>query len=161
MGISYLTQRGGDKYKPFKRSIEHRISGHVSSFMLDGLTKIKDYAFSGCASLTSIDLPNSVTNIGDAAFKNCSSLSNITIPSSVNSIGMVNGSPGYDGAFSGCSLLEIIKIEAINPPSLGYNQFLYGPSQRSILVPAESVDSYKTAPNWSNWANLIQAIPEN
>nr|WP_262482068.1 leucine-rich repeat domain-containing protein [Capnocytophaga canimorsus] len=35
-------------------------------------------AFSGCRSLTSITLPNSVTSIGDYAFWQCSSLTSLT-----------------------------------------------------------------------------------
>ncbi len=39
-----------------------------------GLSKIDDSAFSGCTSLTSVTIPNSVTSIGDNAFENCTSL---------------------------------------------------------------------------------------
>ena len=43
---------------------------------------IAEYAFSGCSSLTSINLPSSVEMIGKEAFKNCKSLVSIDIPSS-------------------------------------------------------------------------------
>ena len=35
------------------------------------VTTIGYYAFSGCAGLTSITLPNSITTIGDRAFPDC------------------------------------------------------------------------------------------
>lgn len=57
-------------------------------------------AFSGCAELTSVTIPESVTSIGGRAFFDCSSLTNIAIPGSVTSI-------GYD-AFRGCSGLTSI-----------------------------------------------------
>ena len=50
------------------------------------MTRIGDYAFSGCSGLTSITIPNSVTVIGWEAFCGCSSLTSITIPNSVISI---------------------------------------------------------------------------
>ena len=60
------------------------------------------YAFTGCTSLTSITIPDSVTSIGGAAFSDCTSLASITIPDSVTSIG--------DLAFYGCTSLTSITI---------------------------------------------------
>ena len=67
-----------------------------------GITKIENYAFCNCTSLTSVTIPDSVTSIGDCAFSNCSKLISITIPNSVTSIG------GY--AFSNCTSLEKVNI---------------------------------------------------
>ncbi|MBO5870609.1 MAG: leucine-rich repeat protein, partial [Clostridia bacterium] len=41
------------------------------------VTKIGDYAFRGCYSLTSITIPDSITSIGDWAFEDCSGLTDI------------------------------------------------------------------------------------
>ena len=51
------------------------------------LEKVEDSAFSGCSSLTSVTIGNSVTTIGWVAFLGCSSLTSVTIPDSVTNIG--------------------------------------------------------------------------
>ncbi len=63
---------------------------------------IPDSAFSGCSSLTSVEIPGKVTSIGGGAFSGCSSLTSLKIPDGVTSIG--------GGAFSGCSSLTSLKI---------------------------------------------------
>ena len=70
----------------------------------DIVTRIGWYAFSGCKSLTSIEIPTSVTSIGEGAFTGCTSLTSIEIPSSVTSIG--------DWAFGSCRSLTSIEIPA-------------------------------------------------
>ena len=53
------------------------------------VTEIRDSAFSGCASLASIEFPDSIITIGKYAFSGCSSLSSIVIPNNVMEIGIM------------------------------------------------------------------------
>ncbi len=64
------------------------------------VTRIGNYAFAECSSLTSITIPNSVTCIENYAFERCSSLTSIEIPNSVTTIGKE--------AFSSCSGLTSV-----------------------------------------------------
>ena len=90
----------------------------------DGIEMIDNSMFSGCTSLTSINIPNSVHQILSGAFYN-SGLTNITIPNSVtsisssafqNCISMTSATIGNgvtnigDKAFYGCSGLTSITI---------------------------------------------------
>ena len=52
------------------------------------LVNIGDYAFYGCNSLTSIEIPNSVTSIGEAAFSYCGNLKNINVGDNITNIGL-------------------------------------------------------------------------
>lgn len=55
----------------------------------EGVTKIGDYAFYGCAGFSgSLTIPNSVTSIGSHAFMGCNGFTeNLIVPDSVTSIG--------------------------------------------------------------------------
>ena len=70
------------------------------------VTEIGYSAFSGCKSLASIQIPNSVTTIEDNAFNNCIKLTSIEIPNSVTNIG--------NYVFSGCECLTSIIVQVGN-----------------------------------------------
>ena len=111
------------------------------------VTTIGEDAFYWCDSLTSVTIPDSVTTIGDRAFSECYSLTSVTIPDSVTSI--------RDEAFSYCSSLTSVYCKAVTPPAGGYYMFDDNASGRKIYVPTESVEAYKSAKYWSNYADDI------
>lgn len=115
----------------------------------NSVTSIGSGVFMGCSGLTSVTIPNSVTSIDNNAFQNCSSLSSITIGSGVTSIGV--------GTFSGCTSLTSITVNAITPPEMGYSVF-NATNDCPIYVPSQSVDAYRTASGWSEYANRIYPI---
>ena len=52
----------------------------------EGVKEIGNYAFNGCTNLTSVTIPNSVTTIGSNAFDGCTALTNITLPDGITAI---------------------------------------------------------------------------
>ena len=125
-------------------------SGLTSYTIPDNVTSIGNYAFDACSSLTSVIIPDSVISIGYCAFYKCSSLTSVTIPDSVTSIG--------NYAFFSCSSLTSVSCKPATPPTLGNTSvFDDNATGRKFYVPAASVDAYKTAENWSEYADAIVA----
>ena len=78
-------------------------------------------------------------------------LTSINIPEGVTSIG--------NNAFAYCTSLTNVTCLATTPPSLGTDVFKNSSALTEIQVPAESVDAYQAASEWSNYADKIVAIP--
>ena len=117
----------------------------------NGTRWIAPDAFSSCSSLTGITIPDSVTAIGNIAFEYCSSLTSVTIPSGVTEVGRA--------AFENCSSLTSVTCNPVTPPTLrGYGGSFDDTNNCPIYVPAASVNAYKNATNWSEYADRIQAI---
>ena len=125
----------------------------------DSVTTIGDAAFEYCGSLTSVTIPDSVTEIGNYAFFGCSSLTSVTIPDSVTTIGYAT--------FAYCENLNTVYCKTINPPTIvDNNGYWFGFAKEdesgnicnigcTIYVPTESVEAYKSAQGWSEYASDI------
>ena len=118
----------------------------------DRVTIVGGFAFYNCSSLTSVTIPDSVTKIGKNAFEDCSRLTSVTIGDSVTTIG--------NEAFYNCESLTSVYCKATTPPAaLFYNGFWDAfddnASDRKIYVPMESVNKYKSAKGWNDYADYI------
>ena len=97
------------------------------------------------------DVVYAVAGIDDYAFKACKNLNSVLISQTVNRIG--------SGAFAECSGLDSVICYAVTPPALGSNAFDGCTNLLYIYVPVESLNVYKSADNWSQYENLLAAIP--
>ena len=113
----------------------------------DSVTTIGEWAFSSCESLTSVTIGDSVTTIGYGAFSHCSSLTSVTIGDSVTTIG--------EWAFQGCWSLTSVYCKATTPPAGESIMFHDCSYDLKIYVPVESVEAYKSALYWSDYADAI------
>ena len=118
----------------------------------NSVTRIGNYAFLSCTGLRNIMIPDSVTSIGNNAFNNCNGLTSVTIGNSVTSIGA--------GAFFNCR--ELIEIDflthTIIPTLASTNTFDNTSSSLVIKVPSALLDEWKTATNWSTYADKIVGV---
>jgi len=109
----------------------------------DSVNSIGSSAFSGCTSLTFLTIPDSVYSIGNRAFSGCTSLTSVTIPDSVTWI--------EDAAFSGCTSLTSLTIsDSVN--GIGQQAFSGCTSLASVTIP-DSVISIGVAA-FSNCTSL-------
>ena len=125
----------------------------LTTIDLPKCTSIGNNAFEGCTGLTTVNLPE-CTSIGEYAFEYCYSLITIDLPK-CTSIG------GH--AFSSCTNLTTVIFGADRVVTLmSSNAFNNSAITRTgyIYVPDDLVDSYKTATNWSTYANQIKPISE-
>ena len=116
---------------------------------------IGNNAFRFCTSLTTVSFP-SCTSIGEYAFYSCSRLTIVSFPS-CTSIG--------NHAFNGCSRLTGIYLGTSSicqlATSYAFSNTGIWSTKGSIFVPASLVNSYKTATNWTFFANRIFSIKDD
>jgi hypothetical protein len=79
------------------------------------VTMIDNSAFEGCATLSTVVIPEGVIDIGRSAFRNCEGLTHVTLSSSVSNV--------YAYAFSGCTNLKSIGFSASPIETVGKDAF--------------------------------------
>ncbi len=137
---------------------------NLETLRLGSVSTIEDYAFYGCFSLKSVNIPDTATSIGfgtfarctaltevtfgnsvntidQEAFRNCTSLKSLNIPKSVTNIGML--------AFYGCTSLTSIDVEDNNPNYWSDKVALYtkGDAIELVQYPAANPSTTYTVPD--------------
>ena len=140
-------------------------------------TNVGSYAFQDCTALSNVNLPECVF-VSMYAFADCEKLQNVNIPkcTRINSntfesckflkkieLNLVE-TISYE-AFWNCNLLECVKIlNTKTVCALANKNALSGTKIESgngyIYVPDNLIEQYKTATNWSVYANQIKPLSE-
>ena len=108
---------------------------------------ICDSAFSDCSTLMSIELNEGLETLDTFAFMGIDNIESITIPSTVTKVG--------NYLFKGCFALERVEFLAVEPADVPDNFELGGECIEAVIVPQDSVESYRTAKGWANIADKI------
>ena len=151
-GIDFKTSGSDISSNPLSTANRLYMNGtQITNLVIPSdVTEIKPYVFYSVSGFTSVVIPDSVTTIGSDAFRSCSGLNTVEIGTGITSIDT--------RAFYYCSRLTSITVKAETPPTIGSVVF-NDTNNCPIYVPADSVDTYKTA--WPQYASRIQAIPND
>lgn len=170
----------GDIYKSgLKKALEHStVSVEITAEEWYGVTSIRSYAFYNCSAyITKIDFPNTLETIGLSAFQGSSKLKEIALGTGLKTVGtqgfqdctaletVIIKSKRTDlllnnDAFCRCTKLKRVVLHSETPPTIQSNTFRSVPTTCIYEVPADSVEAYKAATNWSTLADQIVASEE-
>ena len=134
--------------------LDARVNGSIQYYRSETLQKMSNSAFAGCGALKTVILPN-VASISGFSFQNCFSLS--VLDTGAGKIETM--------AFSLCMSLKTVilrsdKVATLEDTNAFSNNTPIHSGTGYIYVPKALVDSYKSATNWSNYANQIRAIED-
>lgn len=156
-GDGELSYKEASKVTSLPKNLFGNYCGAIKSFdelqHFTSVTSIEEDVFYNCSSLESVTIGSGVTFIGKRAFSFCSSLTSIIIPDTVTEIGQ--------SAFYGCSSLAEVYCKPTTPPTGSSYMFNENAPGREIYVPAGSVNAYKSAEYWSEYADSIVAIGDS
>lgn len=117
----------------------------ITSFIAPSITTASSQSFGLCKSLASVDIKN-LTVIANQMFNGCTSLTFVELGENVTSL--------LYRAFNNCKGIETIVCRAVTPPT--FDQAFYGMNSTFVIyVPDESVNAYKEASGWTEFASRI------
>ena len=122
----------------------------------ESVINLGDFAFQGCGQLKTITVNAKIKILPEAIFRHCYSCEKLLLPNTLEQIRTeaLSFNDGYSDRDS-----VFIYCPAVNPPVLYVNNKI--PASAKIYVPKESVELYKTAKQWSEFASLILPIPDS
>lgn len=142
--VAWCNVKGGSNVPYNKLYLNNEL---VTDLVIPDGVEIMYVSFEGYNLLQSVTIPDSVTEFYDYhVFAECKNLKRVVIGAGMTDLS------GW--TFSDCTNLEEVYCKAVTPPS--GSSFFYGcDSGYKIYVPRASLNSYKAATGWSNYADRI------
>ena len=129
----------------------HHITGFYGKFSADNnRALIKDNVLISVAlsGLTSYTVPEGVIKIREYLFSHSNGFKSVTLPTTLEVISKK--------AFEYCKDLSTLYCKTVTPPVLDSTPFEGNKNFPTIYVPSNSVNAYKSAEGWSNYASYIE-----
>ena len=145
------TGGGGGSDELVNSLIDRTISG---AYVNNTVTSIGRYGLSNCVKLTSVVLPAvQVTNAN--AMLGCSALTQADF----SNLQHIQHSTFYGDKKFATLIIRTQAVAKLDATS-AFKDTLIASGKGYVYVPSALVDSYKTATNWSTYANQIRAIED-
>lgn len=150
-GISpndYVLSTDGKTLKRWLRIKASTINMEADPY-LSKVTTINSGAFSACADLHTLILPQGLTTIHKYAFDGCNALKQITFPSSVTFLGEY---------LFGEACPEVITLQGNEPPELAGELTHNDHPLQAIYVNMGYIGTYRNTEGWQKYAKSINKI---
>lgn len=121
----------------------------ATNFNLPAVKQIGDDAFNHCMFVTEFNLP-AIEQLGSYVFDGCESLKTVILGKNVQKIATLGNNVN----------LDVFVCHSITPPQMLDSNAIIKTQSLKIYVPADSVDTYKTATNWSDYTDYIEEMPD-
>lgn len=121
----------------------------ITSIEIPPLVSDLPYRCFGGTTITSITIPDNIKTISDCVFFDCKQLVSVEIrgATALTRIG--------SNTFYNCTALETVTLQTTKPPTLSSGNFTNCNALKKIAVPIGSGEAYKSATNWSKYADII------
>lgn len=144
---------GGDSYEVINSIINSTITEFYTAERFDSTDKNLGNFFNSCSKMTKWAMPNNVNNLGQYCFRYCPMLTYIDIGKPPSCSAQLF----YGRPLKGASVV----IRSETPPTLsGTFSGTSFDNTTVFYVPKNSIEAYKSATNWSTYADCYKAIED-
>lgn len=121
----------------------------IEKVTIAGARTIATSFMNNCYGVADIILPEGLTTIEESGLANTACAYRVSVPSTCRTIGK--------NAFDNCGA-TVYEFHSTTPPTLGVDAFINTVSTSKFYVPSGSLNAYKTAANWSAYADRFVGV---